>query len=78
MPLKKIFQVDVGFDDEEDVYQAQIYSVSDQKVLVGSDKLLRGLMSKVSKQIRKKGIDLKKFPLPEPKEESRIVTLNGN
>lgn len=56
MPLKKIFQVDIGHDLETDIYQAQIYSMTDKKILVGGDKLLRGLMSKVGKQIRKKEI----------------------
>lgn len=52
-----------------------------KKIFVGGDKLLRGLMSKVGKQIRKKEIELKKFPLPqdsEVSEPSRIIIAGSN
>jgi hypothetical protein len=68
--ISKSFQVDIGFDPETLEFHAHIYSLGDKKIRVCKATKLAPLMKEVSKALRKKEIQNRKFPLPE---ESRII-----
>lgn len=80
MPLSKLFQLDVGFNDETSTYQANVYSIVDKTVMAGANPNLRKLLTEVSKNMRKKEKQIKLFPLPQETEAepSRIILAGTN
>lgn len=80
MPLSKLFQLDVGFNDETSTYQANVYSIVDKTVMAGTNPDLRKLLTEVSKNMRKKEKQIKLFSLPQETEAepSRIILAGTN
>jgi len=69
------FRVDIAFDEQEEMYHANIFSNSDKNVAPVKNSSLRKLMSRITKLVRDKDKEVRHFPLPDA---SLIVAPSGN
>ena len=74
MNVKKLMQVDLGFDPNHEVYVVQVMGLTDQRGLQYHGKSLKEIFPRVKRAILQKAQEIRKFPLPE---ESRILAPNG-
>lgn len=72
--MKRLFYVEIGYDEEKGTYLANVVSVAENKGKSVEAMSLKLVMVEVSKILRKRNTQIRKFPLPEP---SRIVSING-
>lgn len=80
MELKKLFQVDIG-KDEKGNYHSHTFSLADKTVHVGVADNLKTLLLTLNKNLKKKNLTIRKFPLESeqvPQEESRIIIAGSN
>lgn len=75
--MKKLFDLGIGYDEENGTFVAIVNSLTDTKRAHVRDQNVRVVLSKLSRLIRKKVKDIKCFPL-EKSEPSRIIRPNGN
>lgn len=72
--MKKLFDVEIGHDEEKGFYRANVLSTAERKGKTIESVSLKLVMVEVSKVVRKRASLLRKFPPPEP---SRIISING-
>lgn len=77
-PIKKLFAVAIGFDENDGTYFANVHSLTDGKVLKCQSISAGKILKEADKAIRAKLKEIKNFPLPEPTAEpSPILRPNG-
>lgn len=72
--MKKLFDIEIGCDEDKGIYRANVVSSAEGKGKTIEAVSLKLVMVEVSKVVRKRAVHLRKFPLPEP---SRIIGING-
>lgn len=72
--MKKLFDIEVGHDEEKGIYRANLVSTAENKGKTIEGMSLKLVMIEVSKVVRKRASLLRKFP---PTEPSRIIGING-
>lgn len=72
--MKKLFEIGIG-RASNGKYIAAINSLTDNKHCAVDGDNMKLLMTKVSKRIRKKNLDCRLFPLPEPRRVNGAVKL---
>ncbi len=65
--MTKRFLIDIGFDDEGEMYHANVYSAGDNKGACVKNASMRRLMARVTKLVRDKNSEIKHFPIAEPR-----------
>jgi len=70
--IRKIYQIDLGYDDEKCQWVSQTFSIADQKMHSAFGTKLGPLIDRIKKTLRKKQRAVEKFPLPE---ENKLVIL---
>lgn len=79
MALKKLFQVDIGKDEETGRYHSHTFSLADKTIHLGVADSLKVLLLTLSKNLKKKNTKIRNFPLPEeiPALEPARITIAG-
>lgn len=72
--MKKLFEIGIG-RTANGKYIAAINSLTDNKHCAVDGDNMKLLMTKVSKRIRKKNLDIKLFPLAD---RGRVIARNGD